>query len=77
MPSDFVAALGLKKGRLMEVLIIEEVQNMVLKDKEFRRQRNCAMLASWGELKTKSKQGKLRTMTWANLGIRFKVPTIP
>jgi hypothetical protein len=59
----------------MEGLIIEEVQNMALGDevRKFRRQRNRAMLASWGELKVKSEQEKLRTMTWANLGLRYNI----
>jgi hypothetical protein len=31
------------------------------------------MLASWGELKVKSEQDKLRTMTWADLGLRYNI----
>jgi hypothetical protein len=75
MPSDFVPAFGPKKGKQMEGLIIEEVQNMALRDevREFRRQRNRAMLASWDELKVKSEQEKLRTMTWADLGLRYNI----
>jgi hypothetical protein len=75
MPSDFVPAFGPKKGKPMEGLIIEEVQNMALggEVKEFRRQRNRAMLASWNELKVKSEQEKLRTMTWADLGLRYNI----
>jgi hypothetical protein len=75
MPSDFVPAFGSKKGKPMEGLIIEEVQNMALGSevKEFRRQRNRAMLASWNELKVKSEQEKLRTMTWADLGLRYNI----
>jgi hypothetical protein len=75
MPSDFVPAFGPKKGKQMEELIIEEMQNMALGDEvsEFRRQRNRAMLASWSELKIKSEQDKLRTMTWADLGLRYNV----
>jgi hypothetical protein len=48
MPSDFVPAFGPKKGKPMDGLIIKEVQNMALggKVREFRRQRNRAMLAS-------------------------------
>jgi hypothetical protein len=70
MPSDFVPAFGPKKGKPMDGLIIEEVQNMALggEVKEFRWQRNRAMLANWGELKVKSEQDKLRTMTWADWG---------
>jgi hypothetical protein len=41
--------------------------------KEFRRQRNRAMLASWGELEVKSEQDKLQTMTWADLGLRYNI----
>jgi hypothetical protein len=75
MPSDFVSAFGPKKGKPMDGLIIEEVQNMALEGevREFRRQRNRAMLASWGELKVKSEQDKLRTMTWADLGLRYNI----
>jgi hypothetical protein len=75
MPSDFVPAFGPKKGKPMEELIIEEVQNMALgvEVKEFRRQRNRAMLASWGELKIKSEQDKMRTMTWVDLGLRYNI----
>jgi hypothetical protein len=75
MPSDFVPAFGPKKGKQMEGLIIEEVQNLALGDevREFRRQRNQAMLASCGELKVKSEQDKLRTMTWADLGLRYNI----
>jgi hypothetical protein len=42
MPSDFVPAFGPEKGKPMDGLIIEEVQNMALGDevREFRRQRN-------------------------------------
>jgi hypothetical protein len=56
MPLDFVAAFGPKKGKQMEGLIIEEVQNMALGDevREFRRQQNRAMLASWGELQLRA-----------------------
>jgi hypothetical protein len=59
----------------MDGLSIKEVQNMALEDevREFRRQRNRAMLASWGELKIKSEQDKLRTMTWADLGLRYNI----
>jgi hypothetical protein len=59
----------------MEGLIIEEVQNMALggEVKEFRRQRNRAMLASWNELKVKSEQEKLRMMTWADLVLRYNI----
>jgi hypothetical protein len=59
----------------MDGLIIEEVQNMALggEVREFRRQQNRAMLASWGELKVKSEQDKLRTMTWADLGLRYNI----
>jgi hypothetical protein len=75
MPSDFIPAFGPKKGKPMEGLIIEEVQNMAFggKVKEFRRQRNRAMLARWSELKVKSEQEKLRTMTWADLGLRYNI----
>jgi hypothetical protein len=75
MPSDIVSAFGPKKGKQMDGLIVEEVQNMAPRDevREFRRQRNCAMLASWGELKIQSKQDKLRTMTWADLGLRYNI----
>jgi hypothetical protein len=75
MPSDFVPSFGPKKGKTMDGLIIEEVQNMALggEVREFRRQRNRAMLASWGELKVKSEQDKLRTMTWADLGLRYNI----
>jgi hypothetical protein len=75
MPSDFVPAFGPKKGKPMEGLIIEEVQNMALggEVEEFRRQRNRAMLASWNELKVKSEQEKLRMMTWADLGLRYNI----
>jgi hypothetical protein len=75
MPSDFVPAFGLKKGKPMEGLIIKEVQNMALggEVKEFRRQRNRAMLASWNKLKYKSEQEKLQTMTWADLGLRYNI----
>jgi hypothetical protein len=75
MPSDFVPAFGPKKGKPMDGLIIEEVQNMALggEVREFRRQRNRAMLASWNELKVKSEQDKLRTMTWADLGLRYNI----
>jgi hypothetical protein len=75
MPADFVPAFGPKKGKPMEGLIIEEVQNMALggEVRELRRQRNRAMLASWGELKVKSEQDKLRTMTWADLALRYKI----
>jgi hypothetical protein len=31
------------------------------------------MLASWNELKVKSEQDKLRTMTWADLGLRYNI----
>jgi hypothetical protein len=49
MPSDFVPAFGPKKGKPMDGLIIEEVQNMALggEVRDFRRQQNRAMLASW------------------------------
>jgi hypothetical protein len=75
MPSNFVPAFGPKKGKPMDGLIIEEVQNMALggEVREFRQQRNRAMLASWNELKVKSEQDKLRTMTWANLGLRYNI----
>jgi hypothetical protein len=75
MPSDFVPAFGPKKGKPMDGLIIEEVQNMALGGdvREFRRQRNRPMLASWNELKVKSEQDKLRTMTWADLGLRYNM----
>jgi hypothetical protein len=75
MPSDFVPAFGPKKGKPMDGLIIEEVQNMALEGevREFRRQQNRAMLASWNELKVKSEQDKLRTMTWADLGLRYNI----
>lgn len=76
MPPNFVAIFGSRKGKPMEVLIIEEVQNMALGNmvKEFWRQRNCAMLASWGELKIKDEKDKLRTMTWADhIGVRYIV----
>jgi hypothetical protein len=75
MPSDFVPAFGPKKGKPMDGLIIEEVQNMALggEVREFRRQQNRAMLASWGELKVESEQEKLRTMTWADLGLRYNI----
>lgn len=48
MPWDFVTAFGPRKGKRMEVLRIEEVQNMALGDevREFEWQRNCAILAS-------------------------------
>jgi hypothetical protein len=70
MPSDFVPAFGPKKGKPMDGFIIEEVQNMALggEVREFRRQRNRAMLASWNELKVKSEQDKLRTM-----GLRYNI----
>jgi hypothetical protein len=47
---DFVPAFGPKKGKPMEGFIIEEVQNMALggEVREFWRQQNRAMLASWG-----------------------------
>jgi hypothetical protein len=73
---DFVPACGPKKGKPMEGLIIEEVQNMALargEVREFRRQRNRAMLASWGKLKIKSEQDKLRTMSWVDLGFRYNI----
>jgi hypothetical protein len=75
MPSDFVPAFGPKTWKPMDGLIIEKVQNMALGGdvREFRRQRNRAMLASWGELKVKSEQEKLRTMTWADLGLRYNI----
>jgi hypothetical protein len=75
MPSDFVPAFGQKKGKPMDGLIIEEVQNMALggEVREIRRQRNRAMLASWGDLRVKSEQEKLRTMTWADLGLRYNI----
>jgi hypothetical protein len=59
----------------MDGLNIEEVQNMALEDevREFRRQRNRAMLASWGELNITSEQDKLPTMTWADLGLRYNI----
>src|SRR6476646_6489651 len=68
MLPDFVETFGPKKGEPMEALIIEEVQNMALTEevKEFRRQRNRAMLASWGELKIQAEKDALRTMTWAD-----------
>jgi hypothetical protein len=75
MPLDFVQAFGPKKGKPMEGLIIEEVQNMALgrEVRGFRRQRNRAMLASWGELKVKSEHDELRTMMWADLGLRYNI----
>jgi hypothetical protein len=56
LPSNFVPAFGPKKGKPMDGLIIEKVQNMALggEVREFRRQRNRAMLASWGQLKSKA-----------------------
>jgi hypothetical protein len=75
MPSDFVPAFGPKKGKPMDGLIIEEVHNMALggEVREFMRQRNRAMLASWGELKITNERDKLRTMTWADLGLRYNI----
>jgi hypothetical protein len=60
MPSDFVPAFGPKKGKPMDGLIIEEVQNMALggEVREIRRQQNRAMLASWNELKVKKRAGQ-------------------
>jgi hypothetical protein len=54
IPSDFVPAFGPKKGKPKEGLIIEEVQDMALggEVREFRRQRNRVMLASWGGVKS-------------------------
>jgi hypothetical protein len=40
--------------------------------REFRMQRNRAMLASWGELKITSERDK-RTMTWADLGLMYNI----
>jgi hypothetical protein len=31
------------------------------------------MPANWGELKVKSEQDKLQTMTWADLGLRYYI----
>src|SRR6476469_10061209 len=75
MPPNFVETFGPRKGEPMEALIIEEVQNMALGDevKEFRRQRNRAMLASWGELKIQAEKDALRTMTWADFGVRYNI----
>lgn len=59
----------------METLIIRYVQNMALGDevKKSRRQRNRAMLASWGELEMKNEKNKMRTMTWADFVLQYNV----
>jgi hypothetical protein len=79
MPHDFPMAFGPcegEKGGVEEprtALIIEEVVNMLLGSEveEFRRQRDRAMLASWGVLTRK--EDELRTMTWADFGFRYNI----
>jgi hypothetical protein len=79
MPHDFPTAFGpceKEKGGVEEprtALVIEEVVNMSLESEveEFRRQRNRAMLASWGVLTRE--EDELRTMTWADFGFRYNI----
>jgi hypothetical protein len=54
-------------------LIIEEVENMALREEvdEIKRERNRAMLASWGALSRE--EDELRTMTWADCGFRYNI----
>jgi hypothetical protein len=78
MPRDFSRVFGPCEGdegieEPQTALIIEDVENMALGEEvdEIKRERNRAMLASWGALSWE--EDELRTMTWADFGFCYNI----